>query len=275
MTDMGPTGPAVAEEPGSESFASERRLTDLIRWVFSFGVASVAAGVLVGGVGGRLAMRISAIAAGPALRGVPTDAGNRVGEITIEGTVGLILFGGIFSGLFGAVLVVMVASWLPARFRRSIAGALMLALVGGVVIDATSRDFMILDPPLLNIGMFASLVFGFGALAVHIGGWIFERLSARQGGSGYGLAGWLLLGIPAVFGVLMGLFSKDFCGCRDPAVELGVALLIVGAATVVLWAYQVRRDAAPTWFRWTGRTLMLAAAAVGAMRLVEQIRILV
>ncbi len=66
----------------------------LIRQVALLGTASVVAGVLVGGVGGRLVMRLSAIAAGSDAAGLLTENGNTVGEITVGGTVALIVFGG-------------------------------------------------------------------------------------------------------------------------------------------------------------------------------------
>jgi hypothetical protein len=79
------------------STASEQASTltwsTLIRSTAISGISGALTGFLVGGVGGRIVMRISALVAGDSARGAITDNGDRVGEFTIEGTIELLANG--------------------------------------------------------------------------------------------------------------------------------------------------------------------------------------
>ena len=63
-------------------------------------LAGFLAGIVTGGLGSRVAMRIIAVTAGSDMQGVLTEQEVPVGEITAGGTVLLILFGG-FMGVIG------------------------------------------------------------------------------------------------------------------------------------------------------------------------------
>jgi hypothetical protein len=129
-------------------------------------VGSGIAGALVGGLGSRLVMRLAALAA-PEARGMLTENGNVVGEITLQGTVALIIFAGLSSMVFGAGTFVVTRPWLPRRTtRRGMAfGVLLLALTGAAVIDKGNADFVILGDRLLNVTMFSALFVAFGLVA--------------------------------------------------------------------------------------------------------------
>jgi hypothetical protein len=121
------------------------------------------AGVLVGGLGSRLVMRLAALAA-PEVRGTLTENGNVVGEITLEGTIALMIVAGLSSTVFGSGAFVVARPWLPRRTvpRGLILGAFLLALTGDAVVDAANADFVILGDRLLNVTMFSSLFVAFG-----------------------------------------------------------------------------------------------------------------
>ena len=87
-------------------------LRGLARYVAIAGLAGLIAGFLVGGIGGRLFMRIAGAAAPDRAQGAGTEAGFTVGEVTAEGTIGLIVFIGIFVGVIGAVVYVVSIPWL-------------------------------------------------------------------------------------------------------------------------------------------------------------------
>jgi len=80
-------------------------------------------GLVVGGGGSRLAMRIVALANGE-FTGALTYAGERVGEISAGGTLFLLL-AGAFVGTFGGAAYALVRAWLPRQ-------ALLRALVFGL-----------------------------------------------------------------------------------------------------------------------------------------------
>ncbi len=138
-------------------------MNKVFRRVALLGVASVISGVLVGGVLGRIVMRISALAAGPEMVGRLTENGNRIGEFTIGGTLALIVFVGVFSGVAGSVAVVGSDPWL--KWLGPVQGigfaVVVLAATGGQG-PFNSVDFLILDPPALNVAMFIGLHFAFG-----------------------------------------------------------------------------------------------------------------
>ena len=69
-------------------------------------VAGVEAGVIVGGIGSRLVMRVLA-AVNYDLIGVRTESGNLAGDITVDGTMSLIIFLGIFAGVFGGLVYII------------------------------------------------------------------------------------------------------------------------------------------------------------------------
>jgi hypothetical protein len=65
------------------------RMWSLARLARSMGITSLsgaAEGLIAGGLGSRLAMRISALQTGPACRRLSTHHGNQCGEFTIDGT---------------------------------------------------------------------------------------------------------------------------------------------------------------------------------------------
>ena len=132
------------------------------------GAAGVAAGLLVGGIGGRAVMRISAIAADS--DGLLTEGGNRVGDITVAGTIVLFIFGGALPGAFGGMVLFTIDPWLPRRpALRALSHAVVFpVMVGATIVAAENRDFLFLDPPELNIAMFLLLFAAFGAVAVVI-----------------------------------------------------------------------------------------------------------
>lgn len=124
-------------------------------------LSGVVGGILVFGLGGRLAMRIAAATSGNDAQGLVTDAEEVVGEINLGGTIGLVIFVGMFGGLICGVLYVLLRRFLPGDART--AGAI-LGVVGLVIVapssDAINRgnpDFDILSPTWLAVLMFAVL----------------------------------------------------------------------------------------------------------------------
>jgi hypothetical protein len=126
--------------------------------------AGVITGVLVGGIGGRIVMRVSAIAADS--DGLITEGGNRVGDITVGGTIALVVFGGVFSGVFGVFGLLAVRPWLPHSLplRALLLAVIFPLMIGATVISSENPDFVVLDPPELNFAMFVGLFVAFGAV---------------------------------------------------------------------------------------------------------------
>lgn len=124
-----------------------------------------AVGSLVGGLGGRLAMRILAITSDDRLKGMITDDEAKVNQFTLGGTVGLVLF----LGLGGIVLAFL---YLPARHsmpantgvRAAIFAALFWSIMGSGVFEPDGFDFRRLSPRWLAVSMFTAIFLAIGAL---------------------------------------------------------------------------------------------------------------
>jgi hypothetical protein len=94
-------------------------------------VSGVGAGLLAAGAGGRLVMRLLAVTAGPDAQGRITEAEQVVGRISVDGTLGFVIFTGLFFGLATGVLYLLVRRWLPAGRANGLAyGALLLVVAG-------------------------------------------------------------------------------------------------------------------------------------------------
>ena len=223
-----------------EHTASELRFAQWARHVGIVGIAGAATGVVVGGAGGRLLMKIAAIAAPDQATGRLTENGNRIGEFTVGGTMELIIFVGILAGGIGAVAYLIAEPWLAwARWGRGLAfGLLLMAAASTVAFDPDNVDFVIVGSEPLIVGMFLSLFLLYGVLLA----WSIRLLERRLPGvneqrplqSVGAYLGLAALGFPFVFALLGLFFFSGFCGC-DPAYLTGIFVVGMGIATIVLW----------------------------------------
>ncbi|MDN3309422.1 hypothetical protein QWJ90_00570 [Microbacterium oryzae] len=140
------------------------------RWALMLTIVGITSGVLVVGAGGRLVMRLLAVAS-PEASGRITEAQATVGEITVEGTLGYLLFGALPAALVSTALYLLVAHWIP---RGALAGPVLagvcLVIVGTTVdpLRAENIDFAILDPDWLGLVLFALLAVLQGAFVAAV-----------------------------------------------------------------------------------------------------------
>lgn len=135
----------------------------------SVGTIAGLAGGLVAGVGSRLAMRLSGALTEASNRGIETEAGFIVGDITPDGTIFLILFSA-YLGIFGGLAYVSVKPWIPStgRMRGLWSGSLLLVLFGPLVIEIANPDFTLFGPPWLNLVTFSCLFLLFGVVTTAV-----------------------------------------------------------------------------------------------------------
>lgn len=191
-------------EPGREPL-DDGAILAFARTVAIGALAGFVAGVMAGGAGSRIAMRITAIAAGDRFQGRITDFDAQVGDITAGGSIFLIILGGSV-GILGGLIYLALRRWLAdaGRWKGLAFGVLLLAVFGSAVISADNPDFHRFGPPALNIGMFTSIFILFGLLVAPL----FERIehvlpppSLQRSGLGPRAAQLLgLLLLPAVLG---------------------------------------------------------------------------
>jgi hypothetical protein len=160
---------------------ADRTLGDQTRWwlrlVAVTVVTGIVSGVLVAGIGGRLAMRILAATAGTEAQGLLTEADEHVGFITFGGTVGFVTFVGLLGGMIIAALHLAVRPLLPAgRLGGALFGAGLLVVFASRVdpLRSENPDFDIVGPDLLSVAVFSSLALVQGMTTAAV----FARFSA-------------------------------------------------------------------------------------------------
>jgi hypothetical protein len=112
-------------------------------------------------------MRLLAVTAGPAAQGRITEAEEVVGRITVDGTIGFILFTGVFAGLSTGLLYLLVRRWLPdGRAGGLVYGALLLVLAGTRLdpLRPGNPDFDLVGPGWLAVAAFTALAVFHGVL---------------------------------------------------------------------------------------------------------------
>src|SRR4051812_9524620 len=96
-------------------------------------LAGAAAGAIAAGAGGRVVMRLLALTTRDAA-GALTEAQATIGEITLTGTIGLVLFAGIPAGLLTAAAYALARPFLPpGRLGGALLGLLVLLLAGATI----------------------------------------------------------------------------------------------------------------------------------------------
>jgi hypothetical protein len=173
--------PAPGQPPASAREADEpsrRSPVGLVvrRYLWYLAVAiisGVGAGILVAGAGGRLVMRLLAVTAGSDAQGQITEAEQIVGRITVGGTLGFIVFTGLFFGAASGVAYLLLRRWLPAGRAGGLAfGALLLILAGTRLepLRQDNPDFDLVGPGLLSVAAFAALILLHGMLVAALAG---------------------------------------------------------------------------------------------------------
>jgi hypothetical protein len=133
----------------------KRALAGTVRWLSAGALGGLIAGLLVGGVGGRLAMLALRLTSDPALRGLETDDGFVIGQLSGD-TLFLLIFTTFF-GLLGGLFYLLVRSLVPRRLRPGLTGLFGGIVGGAIVINPGGIDFTRLEPLSLAIALFVAL----------------------------------------------------------------------------------------------------------------------
>jgi hypothetical protein len=146
------------------------RLARVAGYVGRAAAAGGLAGVLAAGAGGRLVMRLLALTS-PEAEGALTEAEARIGDITLGGTLGFIVFVGIPAGVLSGLLFALTAPALPrGRAGGLVLGALLLVLAGSRLdpLRADNIDFALVGPDWLTVLAFTALALFQGLLVAAI-----------------------------------------------------------------------------------------------------------
>lgn len=142
--------------------------------------AGIICGVLVAGFLGRFVMRLLAATSGDGAQGLLTDADEVVGDITVSGTIGFVVFVGLGAGAIAAIVLLIARPWLHVNGALAgvMAGLVPLVLFGAEDFSSENSDFSILTPAWLAAGLIVGGTALFGAAL----GSVAARLQQTAGG---------------------------------------------------------------------------------------------
>jgi hypothetical protein len=166
-----------------------------------------ASGLLWGGVGGRIAMRIVMLTSSDAVRGVTSDDGFEIGTFS-GATVFLLIFTTILGAIAGCIYGLIRMITAGPTWAVAAAVTVATAAAGGAgIVHVDGIDFRFLEPLWLTAGLFV-LIPGMWALTVVLATEHLLRpdgplpdLPGRIHRRVWGATGWVLLGGLTVIGL--------------------------------------------------------------------------
>lgn len=152
-------------------------------------VAGITVGVIVVGIGSRIAMFALRVTSPDSVIGVQSDDDFTIGRFTLSGTYNLLVLGAAV-GVIGVAAYQCVAPRLigPTWFRRLTVALASGAVVGSMLIHSDGIDFRLLKPTWFAIGLFILLPALFGAAI----GPVVDRVSNPAPPDATGWPRWIL-----------------------------------------------------------------------------------
>jgi hypothetical protein len=239
--------------------ATEQRF-ELERWMrrLSTGVSTgLVAGLLIGGVGGRLAMFVLRLTSSPSLHGVETDDGFTIGVFSLATLFLLLATAAI--GVLAGLLYLVVRTWLPGRWRPWLSGAWGGVVGGALIIQPDGLDFRLLEPLPLAVAFFIAIPAGCAfAISAHVE----RRFADADAGAEDGTrtsATWMVGLLPLVL-----LLATGPLGFALVAISIGAGLVARSVPMAsVIWG--------STAFVWVGRIVLVATAGYASVALVQDV----
>jgi hypothetical protein len=193
------------------------------------------------------------------VQGFGTEAGFTVGEVTFGGTVALVIFIGLLTGIVGAVLYVIFTPWIAwaSRWRGVLFGVMLFAVSSATsdVMNPDNIDFLILKNPILLVLLIVVLFLAFGLVIDGAFRYLDKRLPGpadNWGGVAPVYISLTVLGFLALIPFVASFGTDSFCDCEPPVVaSLSAAVAAIG--TAIWWATAIFKRL-PGWSR------MVAAA---------------
>lgn len=216
-------------------------------------VGGISAGVVLIGVGSRLAMLLLRVTSPDRVIGVKSDDDFVIGQFTLAGTYNLLLLGAGF-GIIGAAVYLMVSPRLigPTWFRRLTTGLAAAVVVGSMLVHDDGIDFTVLKPTWLAIAVFVLLPGLFGGLV----GVVVDSVRRPDSWTAQGRRRWLLpLVLAACFPISL--------------VIIGVTAAIFGIWVLVSDLPVVRRARSSAPYALVLRAGWLVVAIIGLVAIVN------
>lgn len=247
---------------------SETKATDgwpvggILRDIARGGLAGLLAGIVVAGIGGRIVMRAAALIV-PAAAGEPTENGNRIGDITLGGSVGLIVVVGLLLGIAFGVAWVVISPWLPDRavVRGLVAAPVAVGLGSFALIDRFNPDFAVLGHDAVVVAVLVGLVASAAPALVFFDGWLDRRLPRPASSRSTSAA---VYAVVAVIGVALGSLLTMQQVFRSDSQPLGFTIIGMAIVTLAWWVRRVRgSDRKPGSLRLIAAGILLVGTVAG------------
>ena len=226
------------------------RLVAVARPISASVVAGALSGLVIGGVGGRIAMLILRLTSDSTLHGLETDDGFTIGIVSTASFF-LLIFTTLL-GMVGGLVYLATRRWLPERSRAWLFAGLTGVVGATLIIRPGGIDFTRLDPLALAVAMFVAIPAAYGVTT--------SRLTER------------FLRSPTAFrgrwSTIAGLVPIALLG----PFGLAIAALIVGAIVVANAAGERLRSfwVSPL-VTWAGRALLVGIAIVASVALASDV----
>lgn len=127
-------------------------------------LCGAAAGFVWGGIGGRIAMRVLFLTSDDAVRGMTSDDGFKIGQISAASVfllIAMTVLGGILGAGYGLLRMALRSPiWVTAT---GVAIALGAGVGGGLIVSPDGVDFRVLEPLWLAVALFVFLPAVWGA----------------------------------------------------------------------------------------------------------------
>lgn len=147
----------ISAPEGHGGWPTPTQLDRALRQLAVATAAGAVCGLLVGGIGGRLAMLLLARLA-PETRGAISDDGFLIGQFTVSGTLNLLAVCTVVGVLGGGVYLIMRGLMIGPRWFQVLSIALGPAVVvGALLVHREGVDFTLLRPAWLAIALFVAI----------------------------------------------------------------------------------------------------------------------
>jgi len=262
MTTEQPSPPPNAridEETGQPPKSWRSTFRDGAAYISCGVIAGLIGGLIIGGIGGRLAMFVLRLTSDDSLIGLETDDEFIIGSFT-SSTFFLILLTTLV-GLVGGLLYLMGRDWFPYRWRPVLFGLFCGTFGGTLIINPGGVDFTLLEPLWLAVAMFIALPAIYGVTVSLITERLLRTAEAPEAANTRRAAwrNWAWVGALPLLVIL---------GAGPP----GIAIVILVAASI---AANRNGRLAELWRStpvvWVGRALFAASIAVSAYFLADDV----
>ena len=245
--------------------AADAAIGDIVRDIARGGLTGLIVGLIGIGIGGRIVMRLAALIV-PESAGAFTENGNRIGSITLGGSLGLVILG-LFLGATVAIIWVVISPWIPSVGLRRALLAMPIAVGLGAsgLIEGSNPDFFVLDHDRGVVGLLILLIAVIGLLFALDDDALDRRLPRATGRALTTYWVLAIVGLAIAMPLVLSILSNPKTGL------MGVALVAVGLATLGAWWLRIKGSDRPTRLVVVGRVALVAAVVLGSARALPEV----